>query len=142
MASHTHIWGEFERWCTARRLQALPAHPWAVASYLRWVERRKDIAEVYEVVDVIARQHVLKTGRVPTRHATVKSTLKTLERRALVKDQHGDLFDEDAQLDKKPKPKPKPKSRKPAKSEADAVRKRHTLSTKPRMVKRRPKSEG
>jgi len=140
MASHTHIWGEFERWCTARGLQALPAHPWAVASYLRWVEHRKDIAEVYEVVDVIARQHVLKTGRVPTRHATVKSTLKTLERRALVKDQRGNLFDEGAHLDKKPKPKPK--SRKPTKSEADAVRKRPALSTKPRMVKRRPKSEG
>jgi len=131
MASHLHHWGEFERWCSARGLQALPAHPWAVASYLRWVDRHKDAALAHEVLEVISRQHVLKSGRVPTRHITVKKTMETIDRRALVRAQHADLFDEGTHLDE---------ISTPTKAKVKAVPKRQTLSTKPRMVKRRPKS--
>lgn len=125
-------------------MKALPAHPWTIARYLRWVDEHKDFEDVQESFDAISREHVLKTGSVPTRHETVKSTMELIARRSLVRDQHADLFDEDELLadktfsgslpparDRETAPEPE--------SHMKSVQHRHQLSTKPRMVRRRPK---
>lgn len=136
MATRIHHWGEFKRWCGARKMKALPAHPWTVASYLRWVDRHKDAAAAREAFDIIAREHVLKTARVPTRHATVKRTMELIERRAEVSDLHGDLFDEQSAMDSEaPPPAPKP-----AKDDGEVARHKRMLSVKPRLVRRRPRT--
>jgi len=129
-------------------MKALPAHPWTIASYLRWVDRRKGFEDAREAYNVISREHVLKTGRVPTRHATVKNTMDLLERKAEVSDQHADLFEEEP-IKGKPAPSPKadvdtvddedPEGGDPQESHAKSVQRRHMLSTKPKMVRRRPK---
>lgn len=125
-------------------MKALPAHPWTIASYLRVVDRRKGIEEVHEAFKAISREHVLKTGRVPTRHATVKSTMDLLERKAEVQDQHGNLFEEEEALVKKSPPPPAPVEDEIENTESQAsylqsVQRRNLLSTKPKMVRRRPK---
>lgn len=137
--SRQYYWAEFEKWCVSRKMKALPAHPWTIARYLRWVDEHKETEDVKESFDAISREHVLKTGSVPTRHETVKSTMDLIERRSMVRDQHSDLFDEDEVLEDKvslvveePAPAPEPKSH------VQSVQGRHQLSTKPHMVRRRP----
>ena len=95
--STARLWSDFRRWCAAKGLKALPAHPWTIAAYLRVVDRRakgEDGARAAKrALDVIAREHVLKTARVPTRHPTVQKTLELIERRTAVRAQHAALFD-------------------------------------------------
>ena len=134
MATRIHHWGEFKRWCSARGMKSLPAHPWTIASYLRWVDRRQDATAAREALDIIAREHVLKTARVPTRHATVQSTMELIERRAEVSDLHADLFDEDTALDEQaPPPPPEPEEK-----QGEVARHKRMLNVKPRLVRRRP----
>jgi len=140
LATNNHIWGEFKRWCRAANLKALPAHPWTIASYMRFVDRHVDTASARAALVVISREHVLKTGREPTHHAIVKSTMETIERRERVKHQHADLFDE-AEHKMNPKMmylKTNP-DKKTTDSRAKMVRQRQILSSKPQMVRRRPK---
>jgi len=138
MTKRTHQWNEFQRWCSSRGMKALPAHPWTVASYLRWVDRRKDVEEARAALIAITREHVFKTGRVPTRHATVKSTMDLIERKALTRAQHADLFDEKELLQDKPLPVLKDQEDQGEDATPkQSVQRRRPLSTQPRMVRRR-----
>ena len=74
-------WIEFAEWCRKRGLQALPAHPWTVAAFARWCERRMPAARIVRHVDVIARVHLLACQPVPDRHPTVRRTLRAIEAR-------------------------------------------------------------
>ena len=74
-------WRHFEAWCRARRLRPLPAHPWTVAAYARWCERRQGYPAIVQRLGAIARVHLLKRLKPPVRHPTVTRTLRMIERR-------------------------------------------------------------
>ena len=130
MATRTRMWGDFRRWCQARGLKPLPAHPWTIAAYLRWVERRKDAQTAKAVLEVISREHLLKSARVPSRHPTVQKTLALIEQRAQTRAQRSNLFDDDILSEpakaKAPKEKPAPKKA------------RRVMTTQPRLTRKRP----
>jgi len=130
MATRAKTWGDFKRWCEKRGLKALPAHPWTVAVYLRWLDRRHDACVARAALNVIAREHLLKSARVPARHPTVQSTLELIERRAETQGLRSNLFDDDILAAVQPEIPPEPQAP-PAKS------KRRTLASRPRLVRRR-----
>ena len=136
--SKSRIWSEFKKWCAVRKLKALPAHPWTIAAYLRWSDRRLGAKAAHAALDAISREHVLRTMRAPTRHAIVVRTLEMIDRRAEVRDQHAALFDEKDALGDAP----------PAGPRQDDVPEpvlkpgRRVLSTQPRLKRRRPPAKG
>jgi len=134
MATRAKTWGDFNRWCEKRGLKALPAHPWTVAVYLRWVDRRHDAKVARAALNVIAREHLLKRARVPVRHPTVQRTLALIERRAETQGMRSNLFDDDILTEKVPMAPSEPEAPPeppPGKS------KRRTLASVPRLVRRR-----
>jgi len=130
MAMRIKTWGDFKRWCEVRHLKALPAHPWTVAAYLRWVERRQDAVAARTALNVISRAHLLKSARVPERHPTVQSTIDLIERRAETQAQRSNLFDDDLLTDAPPPP--------PKEAEQEPTPKRRVLAAQPRLKRKRP----
>ena len=133
MATRAKTWGDFKRWCENRGLKPLPAHPWTIAAYLRWVERRHDAAMAREALNVISREHLFKSARVPGRHPTVQSTLALIERRAQTRGLQSNLFD-DTPLSPAPQAAPPEPEEE---TEAGGKSKRRTLASSPRLVRRR-----
>ena len=130
----TQSWSDFKTWCAQRKLKALPAHPWTIAAYLRWIDRRLGAKDAEVALNAISRQHVLKTMRAPMRHAIVARTMEMIERRGEVRDQHAALFDDQDALGQSPRPAPRKEvSPKPG---------RRVLSTEPRLKPRRPPTKG
>lgn len=142
--SQTQLWNAFKAWCVERKLKALPAHPWTVAAYLRWADRRFGAAQARAALDAISRQHVLKTMHAPMRHAIVARTLEMIERRGEVRDQHAALFDDQDVLHAGPRAAPAAKSTSKPKSGPKSKPKpgRRVLSTEPRLKPRRPPAKG
>lgn len=130
MAVRLKTWGDFKRWCRARNLAPLPAHPWTIAAYLRWVDRRHDAKAARAALQVIAREHLLKTARVPDRHPTVQRTLALIERRAETRAQRSSLFDESISAEVSPS-SPEPKK-------TPAQNRQRALAGTPRLKRRRP----
>jgi len=138
VATRAKTWGEFIRWCESRGLKSLPAHPWTIAAYLRWVDRRKGAQAARDALNVIAREHLLKTARVPARHPTVQSTIELIERRAETRGLHSNLFDEDAMVETESQEKPDEiVDAKPEPAEPEQRPKRRNLASTPRLVRRR-----
>ena len=133
MATRAKTWGDFKRWCDARGLKPLPAHPWTIAAYLRWVERRKDAKTARAALDVISREHLFKSARVLGRHPTVMRTLELIERRAESQTQRSALFDEDV-LAETPTPTAPPEEP----DEQEDRPRRRSLAATPRLKRRRP----
>lgn len=75
-------WNDFVDWCGGRGLQPMPAHPWTVAAYIRWLEHRASPTAIQRIVRAIARQHREKSRKRPERHPTVTRTLRGVELRA------------------------------------------------------------
>lgn len=75
-------WNEFVDWCGGRGLNAMPAHPWTLAAYIRWLEYRASPSAIQRIVRAIARQHREKSRKRPERHPTVTRTLRGVELRA------------------------------------------------------------
>jgi len=137
VATRAKTWGEFTRWCESRGLKSLPAHPWTIAAYLRWVDRRKGAQTARDALNVIAREHLLKTARVPARHSTVQSTIELIERRAETRGLHSNLFDEGAMAETGTQEKPDHKVDVPPEPEPEQRPKRRNLASTPRLVRRR-----
>ena len=132
-------WSEFTKWCAQRRLKALPAHPWTIAAYLRWIDRRADAQVAHAALDAISRQHLLKTLRVPTRHALVTRTLDMIDRRDLVRSQHAALFDEQDMLaERAPSAPPIEEDEEEAPPQDQAKPWRRMLTTQPPLKRARP----
>lgn len=89
-------WRHFERWCRARRLRALPAHPWAVAAYLRWCEKRTRGQAIADCLQAITRVHILSGTRAPDRDPMVERTLRLVERHVRTRGSQAGLFKADA----------------------------------------------
>ena len=86
------LWTEFVAWCRARGLRPLPAHPWTLAAYARWCERRHRYPGIVKRLRAIARAHVLQCRRPRDRHPTVTRTLRRIEARARAKRLGAALF--------------------------------------------------
>lgn len=135
-------WSEFVKWCAQRRLKALPAHPWTIAAYLRWIDRRADAQIAHAALDAISRQHLLKTLRVPTRHALVTRTLDMIDRRDLVRGQHAALFDEQDMLAEAAAPAPLIEEDPEQAPQDNAKPWRRMLNTQPKLKRARPAAKG
>ena len=131
MATRARIWGDFRRWCQSRGLKSLPAHPWTIAAYLRVVERRKDAKTAKSVLDVISREHLLKSARVPSRHPTVQKTLTLIEQRSETRAQRSNLFDENIFSEET-------EAEIPQEASAPAKKHRRVMTTQPRLKRKRP----
>ena len=130
MAARVKTWGDFKRWCRTRNLAPLPAHPWTIAAYLRWVDRRHDAKAARAALQVIAREHRLKSARVPDRHPTVQRTLALIERRAETRAQRSSLFDERMLAEASPSS--------PESEKTQLQTRRRALAGTPRLKRRRP----
>lgn len=135
-------WSEFKRWCAARGLKPLPAHPWTIAAYLRWVDRRGGARDAHQALDAITREHLLKTVRAPARHPVVLRTLELIARRNEVRGQHAALFDERDILEAPAPNTPEtPDEGDGSEAAAEAPpRKRRVLASQPRLTRKRPRT--
>ena len=71
-------WRDFVKWCAARGLSSLPAHPWTVAAYARALEARYRHLAIVKRVKAIARAHLLSGLAPPDKHPVVKRTLRMI----------------------------------------------------------------
>ena len=71
-------WRDFVKWCAARGLSSLPAHPWTVAAYARALEARYRHPAIVTRVTAIARAHLLSGQSPQDRHPLVKRTLRLI----------------------------------------------------------------
>ncbi|MBL8659037.1 MAG: hypothetical protein JNM75_04695 [Rhodospirillales bacterium] len=140
-------WLEFVRWCRARGLRPLPAHPWTIAAYARWCEHRHRYPTIAARIRAIARIHLLKCASFPERHPTVQRTLTLIEARDRGRADRSDLFDPDTAGDERPAEGAKRRRREPVAeaAPADAPRQRRrrpgvALRATPRLVSRRPRA--
>ncbi len=124
-------WKEFDAWCRARRLRSLPAHPWTVAAYARWCERRYRFQTIVESIRSIAREHVLRCHPPPDRHPTVSGTLRRIEARSRARMGGAALFRSEDFLGASATPPPAAGGR------GGAPAKR-TMRRRPKLVQRRP----
>lgn len=129
-------WLEFVAWCRARRLTALPAHPWTVAAYVRHAERRYRLPALKARVRAIARMHLLSYCAPPDTHPTVIRTLRLLEARERTRGHRASLFPADECAFAPTAAKPAPERKAPRRSKGNA----RAMPTKPRLVSRRPRS--
>jgi len=95
LRTHGKSWNEFDRWCQARKLKPLPAHPWTLAAFIRWCEPRHDYAEIVAITKAIARRHLITGHSDPERHAMVQRILAMIKRRISNQHQRSSLFDDD-----------------------------------------------
>lgn len=139
-------WTAFLSWCQARGLKGLPAHPWTVSAYLRWIEARHGYVQVLRHLGVISHRHLMVSSFSPERHPLVLRTLGTIKARSETAGARSALFDDadvlEAPLDgtKERTDGRKKKSSRVLREEAPpvaAVRGR-PLRRGPRLVSRRP----
>lgn len=124
---------DFVRWCRTRNLNPMPAHPWTVASHLRWCESRHPYAAIVKRLKAISRAHVLRCHGVPDRHPTVTRTMRQIEKRSRTDGKRSDLFRDKDFLD----PADEPPIAEDQGRESSGIARR-SLSTKPKLVQRRP----
>ena len=125
-------WRDFARWCRARGLRPLPAHPWTVAAYVRWCERRQPYAEIVQAVKAITFAHKQKAEHSPESDPTVRRTLRAVGAFARGRKEGSALFQADIS-------KSVASSSAPEADDAPAAgRKLTRLRSRPRLVARRP----
>jgi ferric-dicitrate binding protein FerR (iron transport regulator) len=122
-------WMDFEAWCRRRRLRSLPAHPWAVAAFVRWCEARHSHASIVRRMKAIARRHLLAGLPAIERHPLVLRTLRVVERHEQTRGQRAALF---------PEPTGGLAPAAPKAAKAPARSRRGGLAATPKLVSRRP----
>ncbi len=78
MRAQDKAWRDFVKWCAARSLGSLPAHPWTVAAYARTLEARHRHPAIVKRVRAITRAHLLAGLAPPDKHPVVKRTLRLI----------------------------------------------------------------
>ncbi len=130
-------WRDFVAWCEGRGLKAVPAHPWTLAAYARWLEPRHRPRTIVKLIRDIGRIHAAKSRRRPDRHPTVNRTLHLIEARSRKKETDAGLFD-DADLFGDPaEPPPAGNGGAQRKRPKTAKRGRRPLNATPRLVSKR-----
>ena len=133
-------WRHFVRWCRARGLRPLPAHPWTVAAYARWCEPRNGFPVIVRRLKSIARVHVLDGRRAPERHPTVMRTLRTIETRTRLAGSRAALFRAADFVGEDRTPAPGRRLAQPS-DESPSPRAR-SMRARPRLVRRRDARSG
>ena len=136
-------WDDFVLWCQVRRLNAVPAHPWTLAAYVRWCEPRMKPRMIAKMIMEIDRVHESKTRKRIHRDPLVKRTLKMIENRSekARDDSKIDLFDDPLKTRSLKRNKKTNLSNKASKKQQSKVastsRLRRGLNSVPRLVSRR-----
>ncbi len=87
------IWNDFVHWCQKRHLKPMPAHPWTIAAYLRWMDSRDDGNSADSALKSISRAHLLCGRRSPHRHPMIERTLSSIYRRRESAPDRSNLFE-------------------------------------------------
>jgi hypothetical protein len=134
-------WDGFVSWCVGRGLTPVPANPWTLAAYARWVEPQlshKDIARAFKT---IFRVHATKSRRRPDRDPLVVNTLKQVKERAKEKkspkEKAAPLFPDDDILQPTPPKKRKKTAPKAVTRKAGKRKVLPGLSASPKLVSKR-----
>lgn len=90
---HDKIWTEFVHWCSKRKLRVLPAHPWTIAAYLRWIDAREEGDRAESIIKSISRAHILRAQRSPHDHPVIARTMLSIARRRKSAPDRSNLFD-------------------------------------------------
>ncbi|MBT4890347.1 MAG: hypothetical protein HON65_12425 [Rhodospirillales bacterium] len=99
---HDKTWTEFVHWCSKRKLRVLPAHPWTIAAYLRWIDSKDDGDRAESIIKSISRAHILRAQRSPHDHPVITRTLLSIARRRKSAPDRSNLFDDKDFLSKRP----------------------------------------
>lgn len=126
------IWKEFQDWCRVRRLRGLPAHPWTLAAYIRWMEPRHRQATLLKRIGVISKVHAHHALEPPDRHPIVHRTLRMIEARRKAAKRKASLFRDDDFL------APAPAGLQVSKPKRTGKKKRLGLSVRPKLISKRP----
>jgi len=135
-------WADFVSWCTGRGLDAVPANPWTLAAYARWLEPDKTFPAITKIFTAIAKVHTTKSRKRPERDPTVTRTLGLIETRAkakkqAAKDKRLALFPDDDVLNPAPPGKPKKKTTSVNTGPGKSKKTRPGLSAGPKLVSKR-----
>ena len=130
-------WEAFVTWCLSRGLNPMPANPWTVAAYARFLERSLQPATIRKLIGDLTRVHKQKTRKRLAHHPLVKRTLDIIERRAEAHKNDGALFDDDGALDVCLPKLPRRKSAAKLKPDTKPKPMRTSLGGQPRLVSRR-----
>lgn len=141
-AASDTVWRDFIQWCAKRRLRSLPAHPWTLAAYMRWRHEKDPHVDLKTMNDAIRRAHKKADKRSPHREPIVERTIALIRNKQAARTAASDLFDADSLLfSEAPPPEDALDEEDEAPEEDMAVTGRRTLSSKPRLVSRRPKQD-
>jgi len=91
--SRDKIWNDFVHWCKKRHLKPMPAHPWTIAAFLRWMASRDDGENAETALKSISRAHLLCGRRSPHSHPLIERTLGSIYRRRSTAPDRSDLFE-------------------------------------------------
>ena len=91
--SRDKIWDDFVHWCKKRHLKPMPAHPWTIAAFLRWMDSRNDGENAETALKSISRAHLLCGRRSPHSHPMITRTLGSIYRRRSSAPDRSDLFE-------------------------------------------------
>lgn len=143
------MWQEFATWCRARGLRPLPAHPWTLAAYARWCEKKHRAGTIIERVRSIARVHLLACVPSPDRDPIVGRTLTQLSLRERTRTQRAALFEADPEAEEQVALVPitvttavaveEEEPVEAAAAAAETPRRTRAMRSTPRLVARRPK---
>ncbi len=86
-------WNDFVLWCRKRHLKPMPAHPWTIAAYLRWMDSHDDGDSADSALKSISRAHLLCGRRSPHRHPMIERTLGSIYRRRESAPDRSNLFE-------------------------------------------------
>jgi len=87
------IWNDFVRWCKKRHLKPMPAHPWTIAAFLRWMDSKDDGDSADAALKSISRAHLLCGRRSPHHHPMIERTLGSIYRRRASAPDRSNLFE-------------------------------------------------
>jgi len=91
--SNDKIWNDFVQWCRKRQLRPMPAHPWTIAAFLRWMDSQDNGDSTGSALKSIARAHLLCGRRSPHRHPMIERTLGSIYRRRESAPDRSNLFE-------------------------------------------------
>ncbi len=136
------IWDEFVHWCKKRHLKPLPAHPWTIAAYLRWMDTHHDGENAEKALKSISRAHLLAGRRSPHNHPMIERTLGSIYRRRSTAPDRSDLFEaKDFLASSVTHPVPAQDNDDAEDEEEDTqippITRRQTMRSQPRLVSRR-----
>jgi len=95
MAHHSKdkIWNDFVHWCKKRHLRPLPAHPWTIAAFLRWMDSQDEGENAEAALKSISRAHLINGRRSPHHHPMIERTMGSIYRRKKSAPDRSNLFE-------------------------------------------------